>query len=159
MIDDHDTTDAGAARYCSTGQPRPPAPTTRTDEAAKPTLADGTDLAEHGLAGVTVGHVACLVAAIQALACGDRVGIVHDVADHGSGVGAGLKAEQGALEGHPPMATSGRSPISFFHSPMRSSALRRERHLLERGRPDRAERHVVRIDGKRLSRARHDRAC
>ena len=61
------------------------------------------------------------------------------------------KAEHARAPGvMPPMATRGRSPISFFHSASRAETLRRPRHLLQPGRVDRAERHIVGIDGEAL---------
>src|SRR5258708_19742190 len=67
MIDDHDTADAGAREILQDGAAEPTCADHQDRRRSQPLLADGADLAEHGLAGITAGHVAFLVAAFQAL--------------------------------------------------------------------------------------------
>ena len=56
VIDDDQPATPAAARYCSTGQPSPPAPTTSTARGAEAALTGGAHFRRHALAAVTMDH-------------------------------------------------------------------------------------------------------
>src|SRR5258707_4672136 len=123
MIDDHDTADAGAREILQDRAAEPTCADHQDRRRSQPLLADGADLAEHGLAGITVGHAACLIAAIQALAWA-MGSVLFTMSPTTAGESApGLRQNSARSRGRPPLAINGRLATRLFNSPMRPSPL------------------------------------
>ena len=133
VIDDRQPPDAGAAEILQHRAAEPAGADHQHRRRGEPRLPGRADLGQHRLAGVAVGHAATARRRDPGLRLRHRIGIVDDVADHRRRSRRPPARHSSARSSvSPPIATSGLSPISLFHSPMPLEPLRRKRHLLQR---------------------------
>ena len=144
-----------AARYCSTAQPSPPAPTTSTAAAPRRRLAGGAHFRQHTLAAIAIDswvssarYAAAATAShcrVRSSGCAARTMSVTTAAT--SAPAANTPARRSSVS--PPMATSGTRPHAPLPFADARQSLRLPRHHFQQGRVDRTERHVVRRERQR----------